>query len=100
MNLKDLDKSHAYFTSGLYDLVEDSFYARKGDFLNFLKTIKTKDAAPGFSNSIAGLVLPSTAQSTNVSFQTLPKVGLENFLINSLIGRIITLYLINIANRV
>ena len=29
LKLEDLDKSHAYFTSGLYDLVEDSFYDRK-----------------------------------------------------------------------
>ena len=60
--------SHAYFTSGLYDLVEDSFYDRKGDFLNFLKTIKAKDAAPGTSNFNATAVPPSTAQSTNVPF--------------------------------
>ena len=35
LKLEDLDKSHAYFTSGLYDLVKDSFYGRKGEFLNF-----------------------------------------------------------------
>ena len=45
--------------------------------LNFFKTIKAKDAAPGASNSNAASVPPSTAQSTNVSFQSLPKVDLS-----------------------
>ena len=79
LKLEDLDKSHPYFTSGLYDLVEDSFYDEKGEFRNFLKTIKAKDAAPGTSNSNAALVSPSSVQSTNVSFQSLPKIDLSKF---------------------
>ena len=37
LKLEDLDKTHVYFTTHLYDLVEDSFYDRRGDFLNFLQ---------------------------------------------------------------
>ena len=70
LKLEDLD---TYFTSGLYDLVQDIFYDRKGEFLNFLETIKAKDAAPGASNSNAALVSPSSVQSTNIWFQSLPK---------------------------
>ena len=33
----NLHKKHDYFTSGLSDLVEDSFYGRKDEFLDFLK---------------------------------------------------------------
>ena len=66
LKLEDLDKSHAYFTSGLYDLVEDSFYDRKGDFLNFLKTFKAQAAAQA-SNSNAAQILRSTVQTTSVS---------------------------------
>ena len=36
MHLKELDKKHTYFTSKLCDLVEDSFYDRRGDFLDVL----------------------------------------------------------------
>ena len=40
--LKELDKKHAYFTSNLVDLDEDSFYDRKGEFLDFLNTLRKK----------------------------------------------------------
>ena len=33
-----LDKKHTYFTSKLCVLVEDSFYDRRGDFIDFLET--------------------------------------------------------------
>ena len=77
MYLRELDKKHMYFTSKLCDLVEYSFYDRSGDFLDFLETFKTKDAAQGASTSAT--TLPISAQSTNVSFQSLPKVDLQNF---------------------
>ena len=73
LKLEDLDKTHAYFSNHLYDLVEDSFYDRR-DFLNFLESLKESNASAGASNSNAASVSPSTAQSTNVSFQSLPKV--------------------------
>ena len=57
LKLEGLDKSH-----------QDSFYDRKGDYLNLWKTLKEKIAAAGVSNSNAVSVPPSTAQSTNVSF--------------------------------
>ena len=72
MHLKELDKKHTYFTSKLYDLGQDSFYERRGDFLDFLETFKTNDAAQGASTST--ITLPISAQSTNVSFQSLPKL--------------------------
>ena len=79
LKLEDLGKSNAYFTSGLYDFVRDSFYDQLGDFLNFLKTIKAKGATPGSSNSNAALFPPSTAQSTNVSLQSFPKIDSPKF---------------------
>ena len=78
LKLEDLDKSHVYFTSSLHDLVEDSSYDRKGDFLNFLKTLKEEAAAAGASYSNASLVPPSSVQTT-VSFQSLPKIDLPKF---------------------
>ena len=42
MHVKELDNKHTYFTSKIYDLVEDSFYNRRGDFFDFLKTLKLK----------------------------------------------------------
>ena len=77
MHLKELDKKHTYCTSKLCDLVEDSFYDRRGDFLDFLETFKTKCAAQDASTSAT--TLPITAQSTNVSFQSLPKIDLPKF---------------------
>ena len=55
MHLKELDKKHTYFTSKLCDLVKDSFYDCRGDFLDFFKTFKTKDAAQGASTSATTL---------------------------------------------
>ena len=77
MHLKELDKKHTYFTSKLCDLVEDSFYDRRGDFLNFLETFKAKGAAQDASTSAT--TLPVTAQSLNVSFQSSPKIDLPKF---------------------
>ena len=74
MHLKELDKKHTYFTSKLCDLVEDSFYDRRGDFLDFLETFKAKGVAQDASSSAT--TLPITAQSINVSFQSLPKIDL------------------------
>ena len=51
----ELDRKHTYFTSKLCDLVEDSFYARKGDFLDFLETFKAKSAAQVASTSATTL---------------------------------------------
>ena len=73
LKLEKLDKTHAYFSTFLYDLVEDSFYDRNGEFLNFLEGLKANTAA---SNSNAATVLPSSAQTTNVSLQSLPKLDL------------------------
>ena len=75
--LNELDKKHTYFASKLYDLVEDSFYDHRGDFLDFLKTFKSKGAAQDASSSAT--TLPVTAQPTNVSFQSLPKIDLTKF---------------------
>ena len=77
MHLKEFDKKHTYFTRKLCDLVEGSFHDRRGDFLDFLVTFKTKDAAQGYSTSAT--ILPISAQSTNVSFPSLPKIDLSNF---------------------
>ena len=79
LKLEDLDKSQDYFVSGLYNLIENSFYDQKGEFLNFLKTIKAKDATLGASNSNTALVSPSTVQSTNVLFQSLQNIDLPTF---------------------
>ena len=76
MHLKELDKEHVYFTSKLCDLVEDSFYDRRGDFLDFLETFKIEGAAQASTSAPA---LPVTAQHTNVSFQSLPKIDLPKF---------------------
>ena len=75
MKLKNLDMTHAYFSTFLYDLIEDSFYDRKGDFL--LETFKAKGTAQGASTSAT--TLPVTAQSSNVSLQSLPKLDLPKF---------------------
>ena len=66
MHLKELDKKHTYFTSKLCDLVEDSFYDRRADFLGFLETFKANVAAQDASSSVT--TLPITAQSTNFRF--------------------------------
>ena len=42
MYLKEPDRKHVYFTSNLVDMVEDSFYDRKGEFLDFLKNLGEK----------------------------------------------------------
>ena len=76
MHLKELDKEHIYFTSKLYNLVEDSFYDFRGDFLDFLETYKAKGAAQASTSAPA---LPVTAQPTNVSFQSLRKIDLPKF---------------------
>ena len=66
MHLKELDRKHTYFTSKLCDLVENSFYDRKGDFLDFLETFKAKGAAQGASTT----TLPVTALKCFVSIVT------------------------------
>ena len=78
LKLEDLDKS-VYFTSSLHDLVEDSFYDSKGEFLNLLKTLKKKTVTAGAFNSNAASVPPNNAQSTNVSFQWFPKIDSPKF---------------------
>ena len=77
MHLKELNKNHTYFTSKLCDLAEDSFYDRRGNFLDFLATFKAKGAAQDASTSAT--TLPVTAQPSNVSFQSLPKIDLPKF---------------------
>ena len=79
LKLENLDKTRAYFSTFLYDLVEDSFYDRKGEFLNFLEGLKANTAAVAASNSNAATVLPSSAQTTNVSLQSLSKLDLPKF---------------------
>ena len=79
LKLENLDKTYAYFSTFLYDLVEDSFYDRKGEFLNFLESLKENTTAVAASNSNAVTVLPSSAQATNVSLQSLPKLDLPKF---------------------
>ena len=76
---ENLDKTHAYFSTFLYDLVEDSFYDRKGEFLNVLDGLKVNTATVAASNSNAATVLPNSAQTTNVSLQSLPKLDLPKF---------------------
>ena len=66
MHLKELDKKSTYFTSKFYDLVEDSFYDRRGDFLDFLKTFKAKSAT---QDAIAPLP----------HFQSLPNLQMFRF---------------------
>ena len=78
LKLEVLDNSHVHFTSRLYDLVEDSFYNRNGDS-EFLKTFKEKSARAGAFNSNAASVPSNSAQTTNVSFQLLPKIDLPKF---------------------
>ena len=58
-------------------MVEDSFYDRRGDFLDFLETFKAKGAAQDAFTSAT--TLPVTAQPSNVSFQSLPKIDLSKF---------------------
>ena len=70
LKLENLDKTHAYFSTFLYDLIEDSFYDRK---------LKANNAAAAASNSNAATVLPSFDQTTNVSLQSLPKLDLPKF---------------------
>ena len=77
MHLKELDRKHTYLTSKLFDLVENSFYDRRGDFLDFLETFKAKGAVQDATTSAT--TLPVTAQPTNVSFQSLPKIALPKF---------------------
>ena len=77
MHLKELDKKHTYFTSKLCDLVEDSVYDRRGDFLDFLETFKANGAAQDASTSVTTHSI--TAQPTNVSFQSLPIIDLPKF---------------------
>ena len=79
LKLENLDKTHAYFSTFLYDPVEDSFYDRKGEFLNFLEGLKANTAAVTASNSNAVTLTPSSAQTTNVSLQSLPKLDLPKF---------------------
>ena len=52
LELENLDKTHVYFSTFLYDLVEDSFYDRKREFLNFLEGLKANTAAVAASNSM------------------------------------------------
>ena len=77
MHLKELDKKHTYLTSKHCDLVEDSFYDRRVDFLDFLETFKAKGATQ--DDSTSGTTLPVIAQPTNVLFQSLPKIDLPKF---------------------
>ena len=77
MHLKELYKKHTYFTSKLCDLIEDSFYDRRVDFLDFLETFKAKGITQEASTSAT--TLPVSAQPTNVSFQSLPKIDLPKF---------------------
>ena len=79
LKLEDLDKTHGYFTTHLFDLVEDSFYDRRGDFLNYIESLKGNTAADAVPNANAVAVTPSSAQTSNISFQSLPKVDLPKF---------------------
>ena len=92
LKLENLDKTHAYFSTFLYDLVDDSFYDRNGEFLNFLKGLKANTAAVAASNSNAATFLPNSAQTNNVSLQSFPKLDLTKFSGNSLIGRILGMF--------
>ena len=74
---KTLHYLSGYFTSKLCDLVEDSFYDRRVDFLDFLETFKAKGATQ--DDSTSGTTLPVIAQPTNVLFQSLPKIDLPKF---------------------
>ena len=79
LQLEDLDKTHRYFTTPLFDLVEDSFYDRRGDFLNYIESLKGNTAADAVPNANAVAVTPSSAQTSNISFQSMPKVDLPKF---------------------
>ena len=79
LKLENLDKTHVYFSTFLYDLVEDSFYNRKEEFKNILEGLKANTAAVAASNSNAATVLPSSAQTTHISLQSLPKLDLPKF---------------------
>ena len=66
VHLKELDRKHVYFTSNLVDMVEDSFYDRKGEFLDFLKSLREKMLQKGLRPPLLRFL-----QSTNVSYQSL-----------------------------
>ena len=79
LKLENLDMNHAYLSTHLPDLVEDSFFDRRGDFLNFLEGLKPNSSVAGASNSGAEHIPPSTVQTTNVSLQQLPNIDLPKF---------------------
>ena len=40
LNLTDLDKDHDYFASNLENLVKDSYFDRKGDFNDYIESLR------------------------------------------------------------
>ena len=72
MLLKALDKNHDYFTTNLSERVEDSFFDRKGEFLDFIENLREKNAAAGATTTPAAPP-PSSAHPTHVSVSIIAK---------------------------
>ena len=79
MKLEKLDKNHAYFTSNMAELVEDSYYERRGDFHEFLHqlSIEEKSKPPQRPST-----LPAQSQidlTTHSFSHALPRIDLPKF---------------------
>ena len=46
LHLKDLDKTHAYFSSKMLEATEDMYYYRRGDFNNFVNALDDPTFCP------------------------------------------------------
>ena len=76
LSLTDLDKDHDYFKSILGDIVEDSYFDRKGEFNDYIESLRLVQE-PQTSTQTPNLKGPLTPPS--VTFQSLPKMELPKF---------------------
>ena len=80
LNLPNLDANHLYFTTKLLDLVEDSYYLRKGDYADFIMELDKREAttAPPQVN-VNNEATQQLQLNTNSFLQSLPKMDLPTF---------------------
>ena len=77
MLLDTLDRKHMYFTTRLYDLVEDAYFDSKGLFLDFIKGQDVAAAASTQANAVPQVDLDALIK---LSFaQSLPQLDIPKF---------------------
>ena len=83
LSIKDVPLDHAYFVANLSEQILDTYYDRKGEFLEFIEDQKRLERARAELDQTASATGPGdhnvTLNSVPIETQSLPKMNLPKF---------------------